>query len=248
MSVRLSCPSCNTGFALDAIPADHRAACPRCGDVFPIRGEVAEQASGESATPFPPSPKPATRRPKPGWSLQRSVTVALALGLLGLATGLVVHYSRGSKPPEPQPEPAIAVNATPPAQLAGLGYLPAECNLVFAVQPGPVLADAARLKQEPREFLTRSGVPHQVFATLDQLGLTLPQIDHIACGIFVGDEGDEPRVALVLVLKQPLADEDEFLKKLQASRGQEAAIHGGTCETPTHARARLANRVGLRDE
>jgi hypothetical protein len=104
------------------------------------------------------------------------------------------------------------VNATPPTQLVGLGYLPAECNVVFAVQPGPLLAYATRTNQEPRELLTRVGIPAQVLAALDQLGLTLPQIDHIAGG--VGDK--DLRVAFVLVLKQPLADEDQFLKKLQA--------------------------------
>src|SRR6266545_3188806 len=73
MSVRLSCPSCNTGFALDAIPADRRAACPRCGDVFPIRGldaegtgdrrqetEDREQRTEDRQTPVP-IPKPERR-------------------------------------------------------------------------------------------------------------------------------------------------------------------------------------------
>jgi len=216
MSVRLSCPSCNTAFALAGLPADRRATCPRCGDVFPIRGEVTE----DSATPAEPTPLPNTKHQTPntksGWSIGRTVAVALTLGLIGFAVGLVVYYSRESKPkPQPQPDPPAATTATPPAQLAALGYLPAECNVVVAVQPGPLLAFAARTNQEPRALLAQAGLPQQVLAALDRVGLTLSQIDHIVGGVPVGDVL-ELRITLVLVLKQPLADEDAFLKKLKA--------------------------------
>jgi hypothetical protein len=220
MSVRLSCPSCNTAFTLDAIPADRRAACPRCGDVFPIRGEVAEEANREGASgptsPLPQNTKHQTPNTPQGRSLPRVVAFALALGLLGFAVGLAVHYSRGSKKPAAPPEPLVVAAPTPPAKLAGLGYLPAECNIVFAVQPGPVLDHANRVMKEPGELLAQFGVPPQVLAALDQVGLPLPQIDHIAGGIFAYNEGEELRAALALVLKQPLADEDDFLQKLKA--------------------------------
>src|SRR5262249_30288908 len=140
---------------------------------------------------------------------------AVGLGLLGLAAGLVVYYTRGKQKTDPQPEPP-AVAATPPAQLAGLGYLPAESNIVFAGQPGPILAYATPPKQDPRELLTRAGVPAQVFGALDQLGLTLQQIDHIAGGAFLPSGPEDFRLAFVLVLRQELANEDEFLKKLKA--------------------------------
>lgn len=216
MSVRLSCPSCNTAFDLAAVPADRRATCPRCGDVFPIRGESAEHATG--APPAQPSPPPEPPRNR-GWSIWRVAAVALALGALGFAVGLAVYYNRGTKPTNgPQPEPAT-VTATPPAQLSGLGYLPAECNVVFAVQPGPLLIQEWRDKQAPRahDVLKKIGIPPQVFGALDSLGLTLQQIDHIAGGLFLPSGAEDVRVALALVLKQPLADEDDFLKKLKAA-------------------------------
>lgn len=215
MSVRLSCPSCNTAFALDAVPADRRAVCPRCGDVFPVRGEVAESEDRGQRT----EDKREKAAPLPAgvWPVRRAALIALALGLLGFAIGLAVYYSRETKTKaEAQPELPPAANATPPAQLVGVGFLPAECNVVFAVQPGPLLAYAARTKREPRELLASAGIPPQVFGALDQIGLTLLQIDHIAGGALLGDDGDELRVAFVLVLKQPLADEDEFLKTLKA--------------------------------
>ncbi|MBN9119091.1 MAG: hypothetical protein J0I06_08010, partial [Planctomycetes bacterium] len=212
MSVRLSCPSCNTAFDLAAVPADRRAACPRCGDVFPIRGELAGQATGAPAAPvakFDALPM------KGGWSIWRVAAVAMALGLIGFVAGLVVYYNRGPKP-KGEPEPPAAVVATPPAQLVGLGYLPAECNVVFAIQPGPVLDYAARTKQEPRDVLARAGIPPRVLGAIDSTGLTLAQIDHVAGGLFLPSGPEELRVAVVLVLKQPPADENEFLKGLKA--------------------------------
>jgi len=224
MSIRLSCPSCNTAFALDAVPAGGRATCPRCGDVFPIRGEMAELTPGADDGPIAipvPSPNGETRSPKRAagpWSIRRTALVGLALGGIGFVIGLTAYYSPKQKPNgDPPGEPPSAVsNVTPPAQLVGLGYLPADYNVVFAVQPSPLLAHAARTHEDPRDLLARAGVPIQALAALDQIGLTLPQIDHVAGGSLLGNEGDGLRIAIVLVLKQPLADEDAFLKKLKA--------------------------------
>jgi hypothetical protein len=213
MSVRLSCPSCNTAFALPAPPADRRATCPRCGDVFPVRGELAEQADGEAESE-PAAPAPGTKHD----TRNTKWVAALALGLLGVGVGLGVYYRLGGfgSKAEPRPEPPGA--ATAPAQLAALGYLPADCNVLFAVQPGPVLAYAQRTGQDPRELLTRSGVPVQVLGALDQLGLELTQIDHIAGGTSVGDVAFELRITLVLVLRAPPADEGDFLNRMKARR------------------------------
>src|SRR5207248_4987942 len=96
MSVRLSCPSCNTGFALDALPADRRATCPRCGDVFPVRGGDEEtgdrgQGTGKTEDNQPPlathhSPQPQPQ-PKRGLSVGKAALVAGAMRSIGLAIG-----------------------------------------------------------------------------------------------------------------------------------------------------------------
>lgn len=213
MSVRLNCPSCNHAFDLGAVP-DHRGAtCPRCGDVFPVRGDVVETAG-------PPLPNTTNQTPntprRSGWPLWKVGAFGLALGLVGFAVGLFA-YDRTPKPnPEPQPEVPMAITVTPPAQLVGLGYLPAESNVVFAVQPGPVLAYAARTNQNPLDPLVKSGLPPQVVTTFDAVGLPLAQIDHLAGGLYLPSGGDELRAALALALKQPLADEDAFLARLKA--------------------------------
>lgn len=210
MSVRLNCPSCNTAFDLAAVPDGRRATCPRCGDVFPVRGDVAESAAPVALVA---APSPALVR---GWSIGKVTAVALALGLIGFAVGLFVYNRTPKSNSEPQPEAPTAVAVTPPAQLAGLGYLPAECNVLFAVQPGPLVEHAARTKQEPRDLLARSGLPPQILTTLDGIGLPLTQIDQLAGGLFLPSGPEEFRVALALVLKQPLTDEDAFLAKLKA--------------------------------
>ncbi|VTS02607.1 : zinc_ribbon_5 [Gemmata massiliana] len=218
MSIRLSCPSCNTAFTLSAIPDHRRATCPRCGDVFPVRGELVEQTKGtsdETASELPIAPPTlTTERPKGASGFTIGLGVLLVAGVLGGGIWLAFGTKHKEKPPENAPAPIVA--AKPPTELAALGYLRADCNIVFAVQPGPLLDFAARTKQEPREVLARAGLPEGVRNTIEQLGVTLPQIDHVAGGLYLGEGEDALRLALVLVLNQPLADETEFLKALKA--------------------------------
>jgi hypothetical protein len=213
MSVRLSCPSCNTAFDLDAIPADRRAACPRCGDVFPVRGELAERATGAPTVPTPatPGPPPAKR----GLSRRRTVAIVVALGLVGFGVGFAVYY-RGAKPKvaETGPiEPPLG-HRKPLDYVSGIAGLPAECNVVFAIRADLIVDYAARTKQDPRELLERTGVPAQILAVFDQAGLSLADVNHIAGGAVIGGEGEELRFVLVVVINRPI-DEATILKRLK---------------------------------
>lgn len=197
--VRLSCPSCNTAFALPEPPADRRATCPRCGDTFPVRTftEVAEsEAAPPADAPRPPPPAPRSRTP---------YVVAL-LVLAFLTAGAWIYLNRGRKP------------TTEPARLAGLGYLPADTNVAFGVRLGPVFDHAGRTRQEPRDVIAKAGVPAPALDAIARLGVALEQIDHLAGGAALGDRDAEPRLALVLVLRTPLADPDEFLDRIGAKR------------------------------
>src|SRR5438874_10179962 len=53
MTLRVSCPYCNTSFALAGVPPTGRAACPRCGDTFAVKPP--EDDSGESGDVSPAS-------------------------------------------------------------------------------------------------------------------------------------------------------------------------------------------------
>jgi hypothetical protein len=146
----------------------------------------------------------------------RPLTIALVLVALG--AGLL--YFRGSfRRPTPVEPPRV--DALPPLELRGLGYLPPDCNLAFAVQPGPLLAYAQRNNQDPRTVLTQAGVPPVVLATLDRLGLPLADIDHVAGGLTIPDTDlSELRLAFALVLRQPLG-EVHFLDQLKAKRAEQ---------------------------
>jgi hypothetical protein len=210
MSVTLSCPACNTAFELPEVPPDRRATCPRCRDAFPVRGEPAEHPA------HAPAAKLASPAPKRGFPLGVIALVGAVFVAIVVGAGAYAYFSlgRGSKQDKfPDPEPTATVTATPPAKLSGLGYLPAECNVVFAVQPGPLLDYAARAKREPRELIPQLNIPAQLFGTFETAGITLPMIDHIAVGLFLPSGKEDVRAALVLVLKQPLENEEAFLHK-----------------------------------
>ncbi|MBA4067758.1 MAG: hypothetical protein C0501_29480 [Isosphaera sp.] len=210
MPVRLSCPSCNTAFTLPAAPAGGRAACPRCGDAFPVR-TVTEVADAD------PTPPPASPSRLPRWSVGRTVAVAAAMGLLGLAAGLWAYHGRGAKPAD-EKDPRPEDGAVAAARLAGLRHLPADTNVAFAVRPGPILDHAARTKQDPRELLTKVGVPGQLLDAVAGLGLNLADVDHLAGGTHLGDGPLEFRLTLAAVLRRPPDDEDAFLKKVRGTK------------------------------
>jgi hypothetical protein len=199
MSVKLSCPSCNAAFVLPAVPASGRAECPRCGDPFPVRS-VEEVADG--ALPFAESEPGAERKRGGKWRL-------IALGLL-VAVGIGTFFGLREKGPEPLPEPPAT------ARLAGVGYLPPQCNLVFGLEVAPVLDAAARANQPPREFLEANGLPRAALAALDAAGLPFERLDHIVGGVRAGAaEGDALALALCAVTKDPV-DAAELAKRLKA--------------------------------
>jgi hypothetical protein len=221
MTVQVSCPYCNAGVALAELPPSGRATCPRCGEAFPVRS-LAElgadpdphlPAASLNGTPTPPP----VERPA-GWSIGSLALLGITLGVVVFALGL---YAIFHKTPRPQPEPAPMRNPAatlPPSALPGLAYLPADTNIAFAAQPGPLLAYAERNHTEPRQIITRAGIPDRLFVLLDQLGLKLEQIDHVVGGLAVTGESVLPRVFVVLTLRNPPADPEAFRKRLKATQ------------------------------
>jgi len=115
-----------------------------------------------------------------------------------------------TKPPRPEGE------VLPPTQLEGLGYLSADTNIAFAVQPGAVEVYAKRTNQDARGLLINAGLPGELLNSLTNLGLTIPQIDSLVGGTSLGDAAFMVRFTLVLTLRAELKDEDEFLERLKA--------------------------------
>src|SRR5437868_1184384 len=92
------------------------------------------------------------------------------------------------------------------------------CGDAFAVRTwedvGPE-ATAAEPQPAPAKPAVRRSLTPFVVA---RLGLGVEQIDHIAGGTSLGDRDVEFRLTLVVVLRDPLADPDEFLDKIKAQR------------------------------
>jgi hypothetical protein len=223
MTTRVSCPYCNTSFVPPTVPLSRRIDCPRCGEAFAVKPGEDEPADdspaaaqpGPSAPPATPSPVVRTRT----WSALWPIVIAAGMGLVGLGIGVGAYYLRGHRAgSNPDADAGPNATPTPPAELAGLAYLPPDCNLVAAVQPGPLLAYTSRTNQDPREILQRAEVPAGVLAFLERAGVPLAQIDHVVVGAPVADAVLELRVTLVFVLRRPLADEERFLDALEAKK------------------------------
>lgn len=210
MTTRISCPYCNTTFAPDAVLPGRRLECPRCGEAFPV-----QSADGAATTLSTSYPAFNTRNCAPRKSHRGLIAIVLGLGLVGLGIGMGRNLFR-STTPQVANESGPNATATSPVELAGLAHLPNDCNFVVAIQPGPLLAYAARTNQEPREMLLRAGLPAGAFAVLDKAGIPLQQIDQIVLGVPVGDAAVEFRLTLVLILRHPLTDEEPFLRALDA--------------------------------
>ncbi len=210
--MKLSCPYCNHAF--EAAPAA-RVTCPRCEDAFPVRGGPAPVHSIWSR-------EAAQAVDLAGVLKQRLKQAAIVLLLIFLVIAGIVFWKIREQqkfvPPDPLPPPTAGV--TPPLELRGLGYLPPNCNLVFAVQPGPLLVYAEKTRQDPVELLTKNRIPASALGALAKAGITLQQIDHIIGGFLIPELNEEPRICLVLVLRMPLVDEAKFLEQLHAKEGE----------------------------
>lgn len=145
--------------------------------------------------------------------------LAAGMGLIGLGIGLWVGRDRSPpRPAEAAPPSRPELVPQTANRAAGLAYLPADTNVAFVIRFGPLLGYAARTGLTPDEVLTRMGLPARVWTTLTAVGVSPAQVDHLAGGTVLSDGEVRPRLTLALVLRQPLPDEDDFLRRLKAQK------------------------------
>jgi hypothetical protein len=150
-----------------------------------------------------------------------ALLLSCGLAAVVLAAGLYFYWPFGGSPPPSQPD-TLPPGTTPPAALAGLRHLPAGANVVFAVQPGPVLAYAERTGADPKAVLATLMIPREAVDGLERAGLPLDRIDHVVGGVTLTPADLFPGFALVLKLRQPVADEERFLQALKAEKKPKA--------------------------
>ncbi|MFO0935248.1 MAG: hypothetical protein U0798_01895 [Gemmataceae bacterium] len=170
-----TCPFCNA-----VLPAPAPTFCPRCDERLP--GGVESTAAG-----FPS--KPAAREASPKWfriGFPLSCLVSIVLFFGGL------YFVNRSKTNDAPPTSATTKKSgdstagpatVPPLNLAALAYLPANVQMIAAVQTAPIDHFARRslvdgngccsMRDSPIDFrfgLAKSGVPYE-------------SIDHFAIGL-----------------------------------------------------------------
>jgi hypothetical protein len=216
-SEMVACPYCNARVKVTA-PMAPRVRCPRCEEVFPYRGG---DSATEAVTNDPP-PATAFATSSTGRAAElprrrsnRVVVVALLLVMSTMATvGLVyAWWTRPDRRKRDPSEPTL-VAVVAPAQLAALGYLPPDTDVIAGFH----VAEALEVPVG-RELLPRLRLPLADFGP-DSLerwtGLKLEDIDHAVLGFKI--EGRLiPRANLIVQARRPI-DTKKVLAALKAGQ------------------------------
>ena len=200
MSLTTTCPYCNAVVDISE-SAPPRVACPRCGETFPSN----RSATTQSALPQPVSP--ASISPASSPKLKRA---NLKLGLL-VGGGMVLLFALA----------LLAILNTRSkrgleslAEMPTLGYLPADSNVIAAVNV-PIAEDS----NEGKEMLDRLGVaPGGVLDMERYFGLKRDDIEDAVLGMHV-ESNLIPPMCLV-VRTRSRYDAAKLREKLNATRSK----------------------------
>jgi hypothetical protein len=210
----LSCPYCNSPVTIpERVEAGQRVHCPRCGEAFAFHGGATSLVSGDRGTGGPAG-GPALDQPsvtvRQRWS-NRAVAAAV-LGFMGVMAAVGLWYALYSQKDRRSRDP---VNP--------LGYLPADCNVVLALNLPLLLKEPAGQKLAEQSF--PFGPASVGVADLERwTGLKREEINQVIIGLKM--EGKAlPGMVLVVQTRDPY-DEEALRTILKAHhaprRGQKA--------------------------
>jgi len=145
--------------------------------------------------------------------------VALLILVLGVAAGVLFLWQPQGAVPPLNPPDSSPNTITPPANLEGLKYLRGDTNILLAVRPREFGTEGSSPEDGAKAALSRLGVPSGFLETFERAGLPWKSVDHVVLGATISDEVAEvPPFTIALVLREPMADEERFLKALQGRR------------------------------
>jgi hypothetical protein len=198
-----------------------RVHCPRCEEVFLVRGAADQGAvNGPQSSDVPAGfAEPAPRR----WS-NRSVAAAILgvmalMALIGFSWAWVTTESRRKRDHLSPPEGPVTVRTVviAPSRLAGLAYLPADVNILAGLHIAEILAEPSgrELFLPSREAAGAS----RLDSLAQWTGLALDEIDHAVLGVRT-EERLIPRITLVVETRRPY-DADRVRAALKVGRSSE---------------------------
>jgi hypothetical protein len=149
MTPSISCPYCNASVSTgDLHQAGTKVPCPRCGE--PLPGHLVKDLA------IVPTPEPVAMATSAGWT-NRKIGLAIfggmfLMAILGLTLALITVESRRQNDYRLRRGTTLLPSVNSPGDLGGLGFLPAEVNVVLAVRVAELFKDAAgtTLLQAPR--------------------------------------------------------------------------------------------------
>jgi hypothetical protein len=197
-----SCPFCNA-----VVPSPTPEFCPRCEERLP----------GGTVSAVPTASSKAT---SPLW-FRIGFPLSCVASLVLLIVGLVLVNRDESRPPVPPTKSTTSEfgpATVPPLGIIGLRYLPANSNIVAAVQTAPLATYAERLKTDPKQLLRDAGLPESVFESLARAGVPFESIDHLAMGLTLSDDDAIPGAMVVVALKAAPADASSLTKQIQKEK------------------------------
>jgi hypothetical protein len=227
----LCCPYCNSEVALaGGFSSGGQVRCPRCQETFPYRaGEQSpELDNGQPVLSEPTEPQvepvEAPASPPRHWSNRSVAGVVLTVMACMAGIGLIFAWyttewrrHRDTLSPSADVPPPRAV-VVAPAKLAGLGFLPADTDIVVGLQ----VAELLEQKQDRDLVSTLLSAANLHSSDLEQwIGLKMEHVNHVLVGVKTRDRL-LPRVTLIVQTCR-LYDSEKLRAKLKVSRSTERA-------------------------
>jgi hypothetical protein len=209
MERSLTCPYCNASLDGPAAVIAGRVACPRCAEPLPAgmaaQVQAPDRAGAGTAQPAGPL-----------------LTTAAVLGIMGVMAAVGLAYAlwttqfRRDNDFRSRKGTSALAQAGSGAQVAGLGLVPAQSNVLAAINLAEITKHPAsrRLLDEPR--------PPWLAWTLDNLkqwtGLEATGLDHVVLATRLHQE--LPRLTMIVHTRQPYSPGQilQALAPVQASK------------------------------
>ena len=199
--IKLSCPFCNTTFDVVGL-APSRIACPRCHESVPDTSVAPPDAHAVSVVE--------------GWPREKSSRLwMVGVGIIVLAVAAFIADSLWETklpPAAPTDTGSQAAATKPPLTLSSLRHLPANSQIVVAIQPAAFAEYTKRKGKSVEIWLDEAGTAGKLMEEFRKLNLAPDQIEQLAIAL----PANTIAAAFVLVLRKPLADDTDFRNRLQA--------------------------------